>query len=256
MVLSENKYLFNGKELQDELLGSVNLDWYDFNFRYYDPALARFPSLDPKADKFESLSPYNYASNNPVTCIDLWGLQGVKAEAIRDEEGNLTGYTAAQSSTHIPQEKPVEISEVPDSFEPDNTTLSQGKSMYEQTWESSGPPMINEWIKRDPVVKATAVGGAVMVGSAAVAETAPSIIAGAKAVAAEATATVETAVVAYGTNQATQAAVGAATGVTEVLLEAPPTDMPPLPSFTSEFTRQLIVTSVAVTREFLQLDEE
>jgi len=25
----ENKYLYNGKELQDEMLGSVNLDRYD-----------------------------------------------------------------------------------------------------------------------------------------------------------------------------------------------------------------------------------
>lgn len=27
---SDNKYLYNGKELQDDQLGGVNLDWYDY----------------------------------------------------------------------------------------------------------------------------------------------------------------------------------------------------------------------------------
>lgn len=63
------KYLYNGKELQEEL------DWYDFGFRFYAPALGRFPSLDPKADEFNWVSPYNYAENSPVANIDLWGLQ-------------------------------------------------------------------------------------------------------------------------------------------------------------------------------------
>ncbi|MEA3357434.1 MAG: RHS repeat-associated core domain-containing protein [Patescibacteria group bacterium] len=77
MVLSENKYLYNGKELQDEQLGSVNLDWYDFNFRMYDPALGRFTCLDPIAEDFYDVSPYNYAENSPIANIDLWGLQKV-----------------------------------------------------------------------------------------------------------------------------------------------------------------------------------
>jgi hypothetical protein len=58
--------------------------------------------LDPKADEFENLSPYNYASNNPVTCIDLWGLQGKPANEIISQGGLVTGYTSAQSSTYIP----------------------------------------------------------------------------------------------------------------------------------------------------------
>ena len=76
---------------------------YDYGFRFYDPALGRFPSLDPLADEFSDLSPYNYASNNPVTCIDLWGLQGVPAGKPYDEDGNLQQITAAQSTTFIPQ---------------------------------------------------------------------------------------------------------------------------------------------------------
>ena len=44
----------------------------------YDPQLGRFPSLDPIADMFPHVSPYNYAENKPINCIDLWGLQAVQ----------------------------------------------------------------------------------------------------------------------------------------------------------------------------------
>ncbi len=37
MVPSENKYLFNGKELQEEQLGGVNLDWYDYMVNFFIP---------------------------------------------------------------------------------------------------------------------------------------------------------------------------------------------------------------------------
>jgi len=36
---SENKYLYNGKEVQEETVGGVNLDWYDYGFRLYNPKL-------------------------------------------------------------------------------------------------------------------------------------------------------------------------------------------------------------------------
>ena len=67
----ENKYLYNGKEFVDDF----GLNWLEYGFRMYDPAIGRFPSLDPKADEFAFVSPYNYAENEPVGSIDLWGLQ-------------------------------------------------------------------------------------------------------------------------------------------------------------------------------------
>ena len=68
------KYLYNGKELQDD----GGLDMYDYGARFYDPTIGRFSTMDPLADKFPSMTSYQYASNNPVVCIDLDGMEGYK----------------------------------------------------------------------------------------------------------------------------------------------------------------------------------
>ncbi|WP_257668571.1 DUF6443 domain-containing protein [Parapedobacter tibetensis] len=80
---AENKYLYNGKELQDE----GGLDWYDYGFRHYDPVIGKFVSIDPIAEKFSHVSPYNYAENNPSSGIDLWGLQFVPFQYLQNDEG-------------------------------------------------------------------------------------------------------------------------------------------------------------------------
>ncbi len=80
----ENKYKYNGKELEDEF----GLDWYDYGFRYYDPLLARFHTLDPLAENYSFQSPFVYAANNPVRFID-W--MGMSAGDYYDQKGNYLG---------------------------------------------------------------------------------------------------------------------------------------------------------------------
>jgi RHS repeat-associated protein len=90
----DNKYLYNGKELQDDVLRGKSLDWYDYGARFYDPSLGRFTCLDPIAEEFYYVSPYNYAENSPIANVDLWGLQALNAQIYTTIQANKAKYTA------------------------------------------------------------------------------------------------------------------------------------------------------------------
>jgi RHS repeat-associated protein len=68
----EDRYRYNHKEL------TKGLGWYAYGARYYDAAVGRFAGVDPIGDQFPHASTYNYAENEPVGSIDLWGLQRLK----------------------------------------------------------------------------------------------------------------------------------------------------------------------------------
>ena len=70
---SQQPYKDNGKELDTER----GLNLYDYSARYMDPALGRFSTVDPHAEKYYSWSPYAYCYNNPLKFIDPDGKDGV-----------------------------------------------------------------------------------------------------------------------------------------------------------------------------------
>ncbi|MDV7396757.1 RHS repeat-associated core domain-containing protein, partial [Arthrospira platensis SPKY1] len=70
-----NKYLYNGKELNDE----EGVGLYDYGARWYDAAYGRFVGVDPIAEEFPWVNGFNYAENEPVANVDLHGLQKVRA---------------------------------------------------------------------------------------------------------------------------------------------------------------------------------
>jgi len=53
-------YKYNGKEYD----GKKGLNWYDYGARHYDAALGRFTTNDRFAEKYHSMSPYQYGANN------------------------------------------------------------------------------------------------------------------------------------------------------------------------------------------------
>ena len=79
----ENKYLYNGKELQDDF----GLDWYDYGARFYDAGIARWNVIDPMIEKHYDYTGYAYVYNNPIKLIDPFGLDSLqRAQALNQAE--------------------------------------------------------------------------------------------------------------------------------------------------------------------------
>ncbi len=73
VTTATNHYLYNGKELNEDL----GLDWYDYGARWLDVETGRWSTIDPLAENYASMSPFNYVANNPITNIDPDGMRTI-----------------------------------------------------------------------------------------------------------------------------------------------------------------------------------
>lgn len=75
---SLKRYRYVGKEQDEETR------LYYYGARYYAAWLAKFVSVDPLKDQFPHLTPFQYASNDPLGAIDIDGLESTKE--VTDQE--------------------------------------------------------------------------------------------------------------------------------------------------------------------------
>jgi RHS repeat-associated protein len=90
---SENKRKFNGgSELQNKEFSDLRgLELYTTNYRLYDPQIGRFWQMDPCADIAEDKSPFVFASDNPISINDPFGLKDTLINGIpHNDLGNVT----------------------------------------------------------------------------------------------------------------------------------------------------------------------
>ena len=84
--------LHTGKDFFD-LQGA---GWYDNQARYYDCLIPTFKSIDPLAEKYPWLSPYNHCANNPLKFVDPTGMFYDKTEAQKYASENYPGAATHQ----------------------------------------------------------------------------------------------------------------------------------------------------------------
>lgn len=129
----DNPYRYGGKERLDV----SRLDLYDFGARQYAPALPRWLTMDPLADKYYRFSPYAYCFGNPIRYYDPDGSDGWDT---------ILGYIIGGITNVVPSS-----SGLRDIYRPhDSTDYNSALKHSDRVAASIGESMVagGEWISK------------------------------------------------------------------------------------------------------------
>ncbi|MDL5514696.1 RHS repeat-associated core domain-containing protein [Arenibacter sp. M-2] len=88
---AENNYKdFQGQELTKDL----GLNVHEWKYRFGDPAIARFWQIDPLAEDYVYNGTYNFSENDPISSVELEGLEKLSVHVYNVIQNNNGGYTA------------------------------------------------------------------------------------------------------------------------------------------------------------------
>ena len=127
------KYGFNGKEKTDEVNGEGAV--YDYGFRIYDSRLGRFLSIDPLTKSYPWYTPYQFAGNKPIMCIDL---DGAEDQCVNDD----CGATEPNTQTVPP---PANNSKMEETAKASTTTTDDKKDVKDLTTSEKGLDFIRSY---------------------------------------------------------------------------------------------------------------
>jgi len=94
----EHDFDFLGQERQKEL----GLNWLTFRHRNYNPEIGRFFGVDPVAGDYVSISTYQFAHNNPISKVELEGLEGHQLYGVDVVNAPPSGRGSQNPAAHIP----------------------------------------------------------------------------------------------------------------------------------------------------------
>jgi len=108
--ITNNRYLYNGKELEDYTIGTSYLGTLDYGARHYDPRIARWTVPDPMAEKYYGYSSYTYCLDNPINLIDIKGNEPIRMfigtaaqfkELLDTSPNRVGGYTGQKAANYL-----------------------------------------------------------------------------------------------------------------------------------------------------------
>ena len=84
----------NLKQYQgQEYTNDLGLNIHEWKFRFSDPAIGRFWSIDPLADDYRYQSPYNFSENRVIDGVELEGLEYVTVHHIMNGSTLISSYS-------------------------------------------------------------------------------------------------------------------------------------------------------------------